>query len=110
MQRRPDRILDVMNVGNERIQRWASRFLLGVAIYRGQEIEENLGLGEKIRNLVLDVSLRWLLDKQLELASRYIGDSVRVKRSCLEINLIFTHITGTGSIIFIFQVIEVKPG
>lgn len=34
LERRPDRIFDILDVRYERSQRWASRFWLGVAIYR----------------------------------------------------------------------------
>lgn len=60
-----DRIFDILDVGHERSQRWTSRFLVAVAIYRDEEAgKTGFRVREKVRNLVIVmVSLRCLLDK-----------------------------------------------
>ena len=60
-----DRIFDILDVGYKRSQRWTSRSLVGVAIYRDEAAgKKGFRVREKVRNLVIVmVSLRCLLDK-----------------------------------------------
>lgn len=103
-ERRPDGIFDTVDVGYQRSQRWASRFLVGSCHlqrlrnrknkFRGGE--ENQELSSRHRKFETPI-------KQLELVSRQIRDRIQGERLMLEINLLFTHTNDTGSIIPIFR-------